>query len=283
MCKLEIASIAGDTACIRTAATPPYAARQRHPPRAVDDDDPDHAAGVYLAPEFGSPYPDPVDLDVFGLGAVAYLILTGRPPASSRSALIDQLAADGGLHPYGVDDTISDALDALVFAATRSDFGERLDSAEAFLRGLDETEEEDADPEPVPGEDPLTATAGQTLDGDWLVRRVLGTGATARALLVERLSETDDGETVYEHRVLKVALDEQKAVALRAEARVLDVVGGGVIVRKEDGPRLLDARTVLDLQYGGGTDQPRPGPSARLPSGSGAAGRRVPCAPARRN
>ncbi len=141
-----------------------------------------------------------------------------------------------------------------MFAATRSDFGERLDSAEAFLRGLDETEEEDADPEPVPGEDPLTATAGQTLDGDWLVRRVLGTGATARALLVERLSETDDGETVYEHRVLKVALDEQKAVALRAEARVLDVVGGGVIVRKEDGPRLLGARTVLDLQYGGGTD-----------------------------
>ena len=125
------------------------------------------AADVYLAPEFGSPYPDPVDLDVFGLGAVAYLILTGRPPASSRSALIDRLAADGGLHPYGVDDTITDALDALVFAATRSDFGERLDSAEAFLRGLDETEEEDADPEPVPGEDPLTATRGQTLDGDW--------------------------------------------------------------------------------------------------------------------
>ena len=40
--------------------------------------------------------------------------------------MIDRLAADGGLHPYGVDDTITDALDALVFAATRSDFGERL-------------------------------------------------------------------------------------------------------------------------------------------------------------
>ena len=91
------------------------------------------AADVYLAPEFDSPYPDPVDLDVFGLGAVAYLVLTGRPPAAGRSALIDRLAADGGLHPYGVDDTITDALDALVFAATRSDVGERLDSAEAFL------------------------------------------------------------------------------------------------------------------------------------------------------
>ena len=58
----------------------------------------------------------------------------------------------------------------------------------------------------------------------------------------------------YEARVLKVALDEDKAAALRAEARVLDVVGGGVIVRKLDGPRLLGGRTVLDLQYGGGED-----------------------------
>ena len=211
-------------------------------------------ADVYLAPEFDSPYPDPVDLDVFGLGAVAYLILTGQPPAPGRSALIERLVADRGLHPYGVDDTITDALDALVFAATRSDSGERLDSAEAFLRGLDGTEKQDADPEPVPGEDPLTATAGQTLDGDWEVRRVLGTGATARALLVERVSESDDGELVYERRVLKVALDEQKAAALRAEARALDLVGGGVIVRAFGEPRLLGERTVLDLQYGGGED-----------------------------
>ncbi len=209
------------------------------------------AADVYLAPEFGSPNPDPVDLDVFGLGAVAYLVLTGRPPAAGRSALIDRLAADGGLHPYGVDDTITDALDALVFAATRSDVGERLDSAETFLQRLDTTEEEVAEREPVPGEDPLTATAGQILDGDWEVRRVLGTGATARALLVERL--TDDGEA-HEARVLKVALDEDKAAALRAEARVLDEVGGGVVVRRLDGPRLLGGRTVLDLQYAGGED-----------------------------
>ncbi len=165
--------------------------------------------------------------------------------------MIDRLAADGGLHPYGVDDTITDALDALVFAATRSDVGERLDSAETFLQRLDTTEEEVAEREPVPGEDPLTATAGQILDGDWEVRRVLGTGATARALLVERL--TDDGEA-HEARVLKVALDEDKAAALRAEARVLDEVGGGVVVRRLDGPRLLGGRTVLDLQYAGGED-----------------------------
>ncbi|MDN5751523.1 MAG: BREX system serine/threonine kinase PglW, partial [Pseudonocardia sp.] len=106
----------------------------------------------------------------------------------------------------------------------------------------------------APGADPLTAAVGATLDGEWEVRRVLGTGATARALLVERLQDRDDGEVAYERRVLKVALDEEKAVSLHAEAGALDVVGGGAIVQKLAGPRLLGGRTVLDLQYAGGDD-----------------------------
>jgi serine/threonine protein kinase len=209
-------------------------------------------AEVYLAPEFGSAYPDPVDLDVFGLGAVAYLILTGQPPAATRSGLIDRLTAEGGLHPFAVDDAVTDELDDLVHRATRSDYGQRLDSAEAFLRGLDESEQRAAEPEPAEqGADPLTAVPGQVLDGDWEVRRVLGTGATARALLVERLVEDCAG---YENRVLKVALDEEKAESLVAEARALDAVGGGAIVQKLAGPRSLGGRTVLDLQYAGGAD-----------------------------
>lgn len=207
------------------------------------------AAELYLAPEFESPFPDPVDLDVFGLGAVAYLIVTGERPAPTRSALIERLTADHGLHPYAVSDTIGDALDELIFYATRSDSGERLDSADAFIDRLDAIESDVAVPEPAsPGADPLTATPGQTLDGGWEVARVLGTGATSRALLVERRHESEDGEEVVEWRVLKVALDEDKAANLRAEAKALDVVGGGAIVKKLDGPRMLGGRTVLDLQ-----------------------------------
>lgn len=217
----------------------------------------DYVAGtadLYLAPEFDSPYPDPVDLDIFGLGAIAFLILTGQPPAATRSAMIDQLAVEGGLHPYGVDDAITDALDALVFHATRSDAGQRLDSAEAFLLGLDANDKETVDPEPVAGVDPLTASAGQFVEGEWEVARVLGTGATARALLVVRPVEVESGQVTIEPRVLKVALDDEKAPSLQAEARALDVVGGGTIVRKLDGPRRLGGRTVLDLQYAGGED-----------------------------
>ncbi|MFC5993095.1 BREX system serine/threonine kinase PglW [Pseudonocardia hispaniensis] len=212
-------------------------------------------AELYLAPEFDGAYPDPVDLDVFGLGAVAYLILTGLPPATTRSALIERLRTEGGLHPYAVDDTVADMLDQLVYDATRADTADRLDSADAFLRALDTTEREVVAPEPAqPGVDPLVATVGQTLDGDWQVRRVLGTGATARALLVERLVEDDDGNTVHEARVFKVALDEDKAASLLAEARVLAEVGGGVIVRMLGGPRQLGGRTVLELEYAGGQD-----------------------------
>jgi hypothetical protein len=41
----------------------------------------------YLAPEFGNPDSDPALLDIFGLGALAHLILSGQPPAGSGKEL----------------------------------------------------------------------------------------------------------------------------------------------------------------------------------------------------
>lgn len=213
------------------------------------------AAEVYLAPESDAPYADPVDLDVFGLGAIGYLVTTGQPPAAQRSGLIERLATDKGLHPYAVSDSISDALDALIFDATRADVADRLDSADAFLTRLDEVER-DALPadEATPQTDPLTASPGQAVDGDWMVERILGTGATARALLVARTEEDEDGKPHTERHVFKIALDSDKAARLRAEAHALEQVGGGVIVRLLAGPREIAGRTVLDLEFAGGED-----------------------------
>lgn len=212
------------------------------------------AARVYLAPESDQPYADPADLDIFGLGAVAFLILTGQPPAQQRSALAERLRTDSGLHLFAVADGLPDALDDLVFQATRSDVSDRLGSAEAFLDLLDEAERASVLPDApaASSADPLEALPGQSLDAEWSVRRVLGTGATARALLVERATEDEDGRPQIDEHVFKVALDEEKAGRLRAEDRVLRKVGGGAVVQlRGDGLREIGGRTVLELEYAG--------------------------------
>ncbi|MEV0082903.1 BREX system serine/threonine kinase PglW [Saccharopolyspora sp. NPDC050642] len=211
------------------------------------------SAEVYLAPDFDTPYADPVDLDVFGLGTLTYFLLTGQPPATQRRGLIERLRANKGLRPSAVADGVSDELDVLVFEATRNDPNDRLQSADEFLKRLDQAEAQSVPDTAVPSVDPLEVSAGQTLDGGWTVVRVLGTGATARALLVARADE-DDGGGKPEHRVFKVALDEEKAERLHAEARALNKVGGGVVVKLLEPPRQLGGRTLLELEYAGGFD-----------------------------
>jgi serine/threonine protein kinase len=211
------------------------------------------AALVYLAPEFDRQQrPDPVGLDMFGLGALTYLLVTGQAPATDRGGLIDRITADGGLRPSAVLDGLTDGLDELVFEVTCGDTFQRLDSASRFLAKLDDvaTHLSAAERSTLPV-DPLTAVPGQAVDRDWIVERVLGTGATARVLLVTRTLTDEDGAEHTEQRVLKVALDASKEARLRAEARALDQVGGGMVIRLLDGPRRLADRLVLDLEYAG--------------------------------
>ncbi len=214
-------------------------------------------AQVYLAPETDQEFADPVDLDVFGLGSLAYLLLTGRPPADRRSALLDRLREEGGLHPYAVADGVSEALDLLVFQATAADVQDRMASADEFLRLLDAAEADAATPEPsgAVAPDPLTVQPGQSLDDTWTVTRVLGTGATARALLVRR-TESEPGGESDSPRVFKIALDHEKDARLQAEATALKEVGGGRIVKLLAEPRQLGGRMVLEIEYAGGFRPP---------------------------
>ncbi|MEE1808468.1 hypothetical protein [Streptomyces sp. BE133] len=141
---------------------------------------------------------------------------------------------------------MSTALDELVFQATAADVRHRPVSADEFLRLLDAAEVDAATPEPAgaPVADPLTVQPGQPLDGTWTVTRVLGTGATARALLVRRTGDDPEGDSP---RVFKVALDHEKDARLYAEAAALKEVGGGQIVKLLADPRELGGRTVLEM------------------------------------
>jgi hypothetical protein len=142
------------------------------------------AAAPYLAPEFTAEADGTVSIDVFGLGAIAYLLVTRHSPAEGRAQLMDRLATDGGLHPSAVSDTVPPEVDALVALATSPVVNDRFADVEEFLEHLGEI---DRTPEPAPVElDPWDATEGAELPDGSVVLRVLGTGATARAFHVRR-------------------------------------------------------------------------------------------------
>jgi serine/threonine protein kinase len=201
------------------------------------------SAGPYLAPEFTKDETPPALLDVFGLGAVAYLILTGQPPASSRGELAGKLTTEHALVPSSVADSVSSAMDDLVSGATQLSAADRTESVRQFLRQLDAIEDELTEPEAAPDIDPLTAGRGDTING-WTVERVLGKGSTSRAYLVRK------GEA---RRVYKVAVSESAAGRLVREAEQLSQLNDSHIVRLLDPPFEAGPpdkrRTIIGIEY----------------------------------
>ncbi len=200
------------------------------------------SAAAYLAPEFGNPDSEATLLDVFGLGALTYLILTGQPPASSSTELASRLASERALVPSAVADQVSPAMDDLVKEATTAAPSDRLESVRDFLVYLDLVEEELTRPDEEEIPDLLTATKGaQTPDG-WEIQQVLGKGSTARALLMAK-----DGH----ERVYKVALSEAARTRMEHEAAQLRRLRDSHIVRRIAGPVPIGRRTVLILDRAG--------------------------------
>jgi serine/threonine protein kinase len=204
----------------------------------------ERSVGPYLSPEVQTPDAPPGLLDVFGLGAVSYLILTGQPPADSRGQLAQRLAAEQALVPSTVADSISPAMDALIRDATQVSNADRTESVRSFLRTLDAIEEELTAPNAEPDKDPLTANPGDEING-WKVRRILGKGSTSKALLV-----TKDANN---QRVFKVALTESAASRLELEARQLGQLNDSHVARLLDAPFQAGPpnaqRTLIGVEY----------------------------------
>ncbi len=184
---------------------------------------------LYVAPEAATGTDaGAAQADVFALGAIAYLVFTGRPPATSPLELPALLREGNGLRLPGALNGVGECLDEVVRMATAPVVRDRPRDAREFLDYLALAEEESRPPEPAatPLADPDSAAKGDRLDGGLIFLRRLGRGGTAEALLVRR----EEGE---EDLVLKLAVDAAHADRVRAEAAVLRPLIHQNIVRFE--------------------------------------------------
>ncbi|MEU5413481.1 BREX system serine/threonine kinase PglW [Streptomyces clavifer] len=225
-------------------------------PSTVSDGSVDDSSNPYLAPELTAQKADPARMDVYGIGTLAYLLTTGMPPAATRAELQARAESGERLAPSAVKDGIPPFLDDLIDAATAQQPDKRLDAVGDFLEMLAEVEAdirpvavpEDEQQPPPDDLDPLEVAPGTLLQGRWRVRRRLGTGSTARALLV--LDEQQEKSDAF--AVLKVALDDEKSEALEREADTLGRLRDSSIIRLlVSGTFTVGGRTVLATEYVG--------------------------------
>lgn len=211
------------------------------------------AAAPYLAPEFPDFTGRAAAQDLFGLGALTYLVFTGKPPATDRAELGRKIQQHDCLTPAEASDDIIPQLDTLVRECTQRSPSDRTATVQTFLRMLDEVEERLTLPEVTT--DPLVARRGDEVTQGWKVQEVLGKGGTARALLMH--NPAADREVVF-----KVALGSDSAVrAVRSEAGVLRQIGShprivamaSVEKGAEPGLQQIGDRAVLALERAGET------------------------------
>lgn len=183
-------------------------------------------AGAYLAPETLTPGEEPAEaMDVFSLGALAYYLFSSQAPALDSTGLLEKLRASASrsLDLREISDSVSDRIARLVRESTRAIMQERcslddfLDHTDAILDELTRPENEVANPH--------DATEGSILSNGFKVERVLGRGASARALLVTK------GDI---RCVLKVARDPSFNRRLDQEFQTLKKVGSPNIVKAFD-------------------------------------------------
>ena len=197
---------------------------------------------VYMSPESLSDSRKVTEAsDVFSLGAIAFHLFANRPPASSPTELAKILRDQKGLSISSVLDGAGAKLEELIQWSTHPDVLTRIGSVDDFLTLLDDVEDEITAPTESVVSDPLQAKQGDLLPHGFVVKRELGQGATAKALLVSK----DEKEFV-----LKVALSEDNNSRLHEEAEALKIIRSEFIVSIEQ-ELMMNGRTVLVLQKAG--------------------------------
>lgn len=197
---------------------------------------------VYMSPEaIADPRRVSEASDIFSLGAIAFHLFTSRPPAASLSEQTNILRERKGLSVSAVMDGAGSKLEEFIQWSTHPDALTRIGNVEDFLAMLDEVEDELTAPDQSAIVDPLLAKRGDRIDQNYIVKSVLGQGATARALLVTK------GEEEF---VLKVALTEDDNFRLRAEGVALSKIQSEFIIKIYETIEIA-GKTILVLQVAG--------------------------------
>ena len=141
---------------------------------------------AYVAPEvINDPTLRGEYVDVFSLGALAYHVFSGQPPASSRAELSEKLRRDRGLKLSSVMDGAGQELQLLIESATHPEVTARLASVDEFLEQLRHVEDELTSPATGAVTNPMDAKAGDRLAGNFLVKERFNSGSSAITFLVE--------------------------------------------------------------------------------------------------
>ncbi|MEO6319164.1 MAG: protein kinase, partial [Polaromonas sp.] len=217
---------------------------------------------VYLAPETTrADATHGPSLDVFSLGAIAYYVFSGQPPANSKLELDEKLRLSQGLRLSDVSDGCGMRLQELIQYATCPDVMARYDVVQGFLDDLVKVEDELTAPDPEATVDSSIAGHGDRLEAGFTVVKRMGRGSSSDVLLVR---EDDSPEEL----ILKVACDLAHNDRLVAEGdvlaglhhqniveyrRTLSVAGRTALLMRSAGPKTLaqkikeDGRLSLDL------------------------------------
>ncbi|MCM1984645.1 BREX system serine/threonine kinase PglW [Lyngbya confervoides] len=151
-------------------------------------------------------------LDIFSLGAIAFFLFTGQPPAANGFELTQKLRETNGLQISSVLNGTPESLQDLILESTRPNVDDRIETVADFLALLDEVEQALTEPEHVLVDNPNEAQQGDILEGNFEILKRLGQGACSIVFLVSQ------GEHEY---VLKVANDPEHNERLQKEGEVL--------------------------------------------------------------
>ena len=113
------------------------------------------ASTGYMAPEAMRDNEGGEHLDVFSLGALAYHLFAGRPPATSFIELQQKIRDSEGLQISAAVDGTSAALQELIQFSTYPEVTSRYATVDEFLKQLEQVEDQLTSPEPEQVAHPL--------------------------------------------------------------------------------------------------------------------------------